>query len=187
MSREFGAIIKAARKRSGMLQGELGEKIGVSATTICELEAGDRKTAPSPELMVSISDKLNDAGMLHQYCGSCPLRSRISIRKFKPLNNIVGGVLPAVVKNIQKLSEATEYLQTMVPKLLTKGFEDSEEFIELRNDVGIKATDVRRGLEILFMQMIEAGVMTDADLKNIEDMQQRLCEEKGHHRPEVEG
>jgi len=183
MSRDIGNMIKAARKHEGLLQGELGEKIGVSATTVCELEKGDRKSAPTPEQMVSISAALNNTSLLHQYCRSCPLRARISIRKFQPMNNIVSGVLPTVVKNIEKLTEATEYLQRMVPKLLRKGFETCPDFIELRNDVAIKAIDVRRGLEIFFEQMIDAGLLTDADLKMLEDVQQRLCEEKGHHKP----
>lgn len=184
MSRNIGNMIKDGRKRAGMTQGELGERIGVSAPTICELEAGDRKSNPNPEDVIKISDALMDTAMLHQYCISCPLRSRISIRKFKPLNHIVPGVLPSVLKNIQKIGEAMEMLNRMLPKMLTRGFEADPDFIEFRNDAVLRAIDVRRGLEIFFDQMAEANLLTDADLKMLEDVQQRLCEQKGHHIPD---
>lgn len=183
--REFGKYLKSWRRHLGLTQGEVGEKIGLSAPSICEIENGSRKNPLSPEEIVKISQAMLNTSLAQHYCTTCPVRSVISIRKIPPLNNIVAGPLAAAVKNVQKLSEAAEFLQRLVPRLLTKGFEQSPDFIEVRNDVVIKATDVRRGLEILFVQMIDAGLLTDQELKMLEDMQQQLCEAKGHHIPEA--
>jgi len=183
MNREIGAKIKEARKQAEMVQAELGAAIGVSATTICELEAGERKQAPSPSLMVSISDALRDTSLLHHYCAYCDLRKRIPIRKFKPMNNIVPGVLPSVMKNMQKINVGGERLQMMASKLLQPGFEKEPDFEEFRDEFVILLTDMRRGLEISLDQMKEANFLTDAHQKALEDVQQLRCEAKGYHIP----
>ncbi len=187
MNRDTGNMIKAARKRAGLTQGELGERIGVTASAICQMETGDRAYDFSPKTIRRIADALYDMQLLHNYCLTCDLRSRISIRKFTPLNNIVPGAIGAAVKNVQKMSEAMEMLSQLLPKMLSPGFESCPDFIDFRNTTVMKAIDVRRGLEILFDQLIREKILTEGDLKMLEDVQQRMCEEKGYHKPLVEG
>ncbi len=186
MNRDTGSMIKTARKRAGLTQGELGDRIGVSAPAICQMEAGDRTYDFSPKTIVRIAGALHDPALLHAYCLACPFREHISIRKFTPLNSIVPGAIGAAVKNVQKLSEASEMLSQLLPKMLSPGFEHCPDFIEFRNTTVIKAIDVRRGLEILFDQLVTDKILTEVDLKTLEDVQQRLCVEKGYHR-DMEG
>lgn len=184
MGRDIGTMVKESRKRSGLTQGELGERIGISAPAICELEGGSRKSAPAPEEMVRISDAVHDVKLLHEYCDSCPIRKRIIIRKFKPLNNILSGSLASTMKVTRKLAEATEALAVMLPKMLCKGFDQDPEYLEFRNDAIIKIIDVKRGAEIMLGHMLEDRVVSSDELLVLMDAQQRLCEAKGHHIPE---
>lgn len=186
MKRDIGNMVKLARNRAGMMQSELGSEIGLSASSVSELEGGNRTKSLPPEDMVRISDALHDMELLQSYCTTCPLRKRISIRKFTPLNSIIPGSIASAVKNVQKLSEAAETLSRLLPKMLTPGFEVCPDFIEFRNTTVIKAIDVRRGLEILFDQLIKDRILSESDLKSLEDVQQRLCEAKGYHKVQAE-
>ena len=105
MSRSIGSLIRDARKRAGMTQGELGSAVGVSAASICETE-GDNRKVFSPDLMVAVSDAVHDIRLLQEYCDMCPIRKRIIVRKFRALNNIQGGTHIATLKVNQKLAEA---------------------------------------------------------------------------------
>jgi hypothetical protein len=166
-----------------MTQGELGAAVGVSAASICETEADNRKVF-SPDLMVAVSDAVHDIRLLQEYCDLCPIRTRIIIRKFRALNNIQGGAHVATIKVNQKLVEATEALSVMLPKMLRKGFETCPEYHEFRNEAILKILDVKRGCEILLDQMLDSGVVSADELRVLVDVQQRLCEAKGHHIPE---
>lgn len=179
--RKIGAMVKEARKRANLTQGELGEVIGISAPALCELETGNRKNTPAPEEMVRIHDALHDVKMLQEYCDFCPIRQRIIIRKFKPLNNILGGAHVSVMKIIQKLAEASEALSMMMPKMLRKGFAEDADFREYRNEAIIKLIDIKRGAEIVLEQMVEDEVVSSDELLLLMDMQQQRCVEKGHH------
>jgi len=180
MSRNIGEIVRVSRKKRGLTQGDLASRVGVTAAAICNLETGTRTSELTPEEMVKLSDALHDTSVLNQYCISCPLRTRISIRKFKPLTNIVPGVMQATLKNIQKMSETVDLLGKMMPKMLAPGFEQDPDFIDFRNEVLLRAIDVRRGIETLFDQVISQGFMTSVELKMLEDLQQRMCVEKGY-------
>ncbi len=182
--RVIGLMVRDSRKRANMTQSELGECIGLSASAVCQIEAGNNKSAPPPEDMVTISDAVRDTKLLQEYCDLCPIRTRIIIRKFRALNNIQGGAHVATIKVNQKLAEATEALSVMLPKMLRKGFETCPEYHEFRNEAILKILDVKRGCEILLDQMLEGGVMSANELRVLVDTQQRLCELKGHHIPE---
>jgi transcriptional regulator with XRE-family HTH domain len=182
--KKVGEMIRRARVTQGLTQGELGERIGTSAVTICELEKGQRRSVPSPAEMVSISDALLDRSLLQEYCDVCPLRKRIMVRKFPPLNNILHGPQVSTMKVMQKMSEASDLLQNMLPKMLRKGFEADPDYREFRNTAVIKIIDVKRGTEILLDQLQVAGVISADDLHMLMEMQQILCEQKGHHVPD---
>ena len=181
---KIGEMLKRARERAGLTLRELGERIGKSAGQLSQIE-NDKVVNPlSPADMVDISDAVLDRKMLAEYCDSCPIRSRIIIKKFPPLNNIVPGSQIAAMKVINKLSTATDSLQPMLQKLLNSNFADDPDFREFRNGAIINLFDVKRGAEILLDQLQEQGVISPDELRILAEMQQRLCEEKGHHIPE---
>jgi len=46
--------------------------------------------------------------------------------------------------------------------------------------------DVQRCSEVLFLQLIVGGVITDLDRSDIHAHQQQKCIEHGHHKPDIE-
>jgi len=183
---KVGSIIKAARLRADFTLSELGEKVGSSASTLSALENGQQKNPPSPAEMVQISDALLDRRMLDEYCRSCPVRVRIVIRKFPPLNKIVGGSLAAALKTSQKLAESSESVQSMLSRMLRPDFHLDPEYHVFRDSVIIKIIDAKRGAEILLDQLIADKVLTEDDLHKLKAEQQKLCIQKGYH-VETEG
>jgi len=181
MIRKIGTMIRDARKRAEMTQGELGSAIGISAPALCDLEGGKRASTPAPEEMVRIHDALHDPKLLQEYCNGCPVRKRIIIRKFKPLNNILPGSHIAIMKVNQKLVEASERLSLMLPKMLKAGFINDPDFREYCDEAVLRIIDSKRGYEELLDRMIEEGLLTHERLQLLVELQQRQCVEKGHH------
>ena len=181
---KVGAIIKNARVRMGLTLSELAALIGSSTSTLSTVENDKQANPLSPTEMVAISDAILDRHMLEEYCNLCPIRTRILIRKFPGLNKIVPGALPATLKVIQKLAEVADTLQPMLSKMLNRNFAQEEGFAEFRNEALLKLIDLKRGTEILLDQFMAQGIVTPDELRMLRDMQQRLCEQKGHHDPE---
>lgn len=184
---KIGSIMKRARVRAGLTLSELGARIGRSASQLSVIENGQTSNPLSPADLIIISDVVFDRQMLVEYCDSCPIRSRIIIKKFPPLNNIVPSSQVAAMKVIQKLSTAADSLQPMLQKLLNSNFADDPDFREFRNGAILNLLDVKRGAEILVDQLLVQGVITADELRILAEMQQRLCEEKGHHIPDKTG
>jgi DNA-binding XRE family transcriptional regulator len=181
---KVGAILKAARQRAGLTLSEVAAQIGSSASTLSAVENDLHKNPLTPAEMVGISDVIMDRVMLREYCDACPIRSRILVRKFPGLNQIVPGAIPATLKVIEKLADAADTLQPMLSKMLNRNFAQDPEFIDYRNGALLKVLDLKRGAEILMDQFQEQGIVTAEELRMLRDMQQRLCEAKGHHVPE---
>lgn len=53
---EFGEKIKKARKKSGLTQSQLGNKLGVSASMLAQYETGKRK--PKIETLLKLSEAM---------------------------------------------------------------------------------------------------------------------------------
>ena len=183
----YGAIIKAARKRAGLTLQELGSLVNFSASQLCEIENDKTKTPPSPVDMVRIAEALFDTTLLHDYCNRCPIRSKIIIKKFPPLNNINTEPAVMAMKVMDKLAVAADTLQPMLRKMLARDFRNDPEYTEYRNTAILKILDVKRGTEILLDEFAAQGVVSMAELRTLVDMQQRLCEEHGHHIPLKDG
>jgi hypothetical protein len=162
-----------------------GRLDGYSTSTLSAIENDQQKNPLSPADMVTISDATHDREMLDEYCLACPIRDRIIVRKFPPLNNILPGAQISTMKVTQKLAEASDALQGMLPKLLRKDFNQDPDFLEYRNAAILKLLDVKRGTEILLDELIRGGVVTSDELRTLQTEQQRLCEQHGHHIPKV--
>lgn len=176
-----GTIVKNARQRVGMTLTELAEMVGSSSSSLSMLENNQHKYPPSPGELVEISDALHDTQMLQEYCGGCPVRKRIIIRKFPPLNNILPGAHVSAMKTGQKLAEAAEMVQTMLTKMLKKDFHLDPEYLEYRDQTIIKIIDAKRGAETLLGKMQQEGFVSSGELRMLASVQQQMCIEKGHH------
>jgi HTH-type transcriptional regulator / antitoxin HipB len=53
----FGQLVEAARKRKGLTQAELANRVGVQAAQISRIESGSK--GPSTETLVSIAVELD--------------------------------------------------------------------------------------------------------------------------------
>jgi transcriptional regulator with XRE-family HTH domain len=181
---KIGAIMKRARERAGLTLRELAAKVGSSAATLSLIENDNMVHPLSPPELVRISDQVLDRLMLVEYCDSCPVRMRIVIHKFPPLNNTLPGAQIAIMKVVRKMAEASDALQPMLDKLLNAGFRADPDFREYRNRAFLKILDMERGLEILKRESMAQGLITMDELQMLRDIQQRQCEEKGHHVPD---
>ena len=54
----FGTLVKEARERAGLRQGDLGERIGVGASTLSKYENGSFTYPPDPEVLEAIEREL---------------------------------------------------------------------------------------------------------------------------------
>lgn len=68
----FGPKLREARMRCGLSQRSLAYRVGVSQQTISAIERGAR--ACPPDLLPLLSRTLEDASLVHAYCGTCPAR-----------------------------------------------------------------------------------------------------------------
>jgi len=180
---KIGAMVERLRKRNGWTLRELGETIDYSASHLSQIENDQVKNPLTPGDLVTISDATKDRLILDEYCTACPIRTRIMIRKFPPLNKIVEGPIAATVKVTQKLAEAADALQPMLVKLLYPNFREDPDYREYRNKAIMKLIDLKRGAEILLDKYVKYGVLTHDELKLLEELQQRECETKGYHIP----
>ena len=180
---KVGFIIKAARQRMGLTLHDLATLIGSSTSTLSALENDQQSRDLPPAEMVAISDATLDREMLNEYCFLCPIRSRIIIKKFQPLNNILPGAHVSMIKVMQKLAEASNALEGMLPKMLRQNFDQDPDYLEYRNTTILKAFDVQLGIQTMLDQLKKGGVVTPDELHLLQDTHRRLCEEKGHHIP----
>jgi len=178
-----GSILKRARKRANITLRELGELVNMSASQLSNIENDQIANPLGPEEMVKASDAVKDRQMLTEYCNCCSIRSRIIVKKFPPLNNIRRGSLVAMLKVSQKTSSLAERLPHMINKLLAPDFRQDPEFMEHRNDTVLLLLDLIRGLGICLDEMQAENILNADELVVLKDMQQRLCEEKGYHKP----
>jgi len=179
---KIGDLVKEARQRAGMTLTELGEKIGSSSSALCDLERGNLKNPPSVFDLVKISDALMDRKLLSEFCNDCPLRDRIRIQKFKPLNNIVPGAIPAMIKTIQKISVAAEALESMMRLLCNSTFRDDPEYLSYLNSFFLRVIEAQNGLEIVVQQSEDDGLITHEKYMTLRDIHRQENIRKGHHR-----
>lgn len=177
---KIGSLIQEARKRASMTLTELGELIGASASTLSTVE-NDQRTAPSIPELVKISDALMDRQLLREFCNACPIRGRIAIQKFKPLNNIVPGVLPAMIKTTQKISLAAEALNSMMTRLCNSNFRQDPEYGTYRNATFLRLIEAMRGLEIVVEQAEAEGLISSEEFLVLKDIHRQQNVAKGHH------
>jgi len=180
---KVGAIIKAARQRRGLTLHELAVLIGSSTSTLSTVENDLQKNPISPAELVAISDATLDREMLHDYCFLCPVRSRIPIKKFQPMNNVLPGPHVAILKVMQELSEASNALEAMLPKMLRVNFVQDPDYLEFRNTTILEALDVKREVQTMLEEFERCGIVSADELRVLQDLQQRLCEQKGYHVP----
>lgn len=182
-----GKKIQQSRKAAGITGTELGAMVGLSPQAIGKIENDQLKGGPSPDYVVKISAALNDKTILTTYLENNPAYQAIIPKIFSDLNNIRRD--PAIIFS-RFATEAEEAVEAA--RILSDIFSNAEPsatpmFCETLIAKLEQIVDVQRCAEVLFLQLIAGGVITDADRCEIHSRQQRKCIEHGHHKPEVKG
>ncbi|MCK4620684.1 MAG: helix-turn-helix transcriptional regulator [Desulfuromonadales bacterium] len=182
----IGEKIKKARKAAGLTGADLAELISVSPALIGKIEQDGQKFGPSPETVVKIADALNDKTILTTYLENNPVYQSIIPKIFPDLNNIRRD--PAIIFS-RFATEAEEAVEAA--RILSDIFSNAEpsntpNFCEVLKAKLEQVVDVQRCAEVLFLQLIAGGVISDTDRCDIHMRQQRKCIENGHHKPDLQ-
>lgn len=177
-----GSKIIESRKAFGMKAADLASEIGISPSMMSYIEKDGLKGGPDPHLIVKISDALNDKTILTTYLENNPAYQAVIPKIFTDLNNIRRD--PAIIFN-RFASEAQEAVEAA--RILADIFSDADpsrhpNFCEVLFSNLEQLIDVQRCSEIVFLQLIAAGVISDADRCEIHRRQQNKCVAHGHHR-----
>ena len=176
----LGEKIRKSRKCSGITGFVLARQIGCSEALISKIETSQHKGQPDPDIVSKIADALNDKTILATYLENNPVYQSIIPEIFSDLNNISRG--PAIIFS-RFATEAEEAVEAA--RILSGIFSNADPTRTPNFDAVLKAkleqiVDVQRCSEVLFMQLIAADVITDAD-RGLIHTQQQKCVEKGHH------
>lgn len=135
----FGDKLKEERKKKGISQKELGQKLGVSQAMIAQYEKGDR--TPKIETIKKIAKALEvEAIVLMGYCNSIiidvfsggAVSSNISIDEILEELGLTENDLDVLKKSIKSNQEGTEKeLLINYRKLNNKGQEKAVEQVEM--------------------------------------------------------
>jgi transcriptional regulator with XRE-family HTH domain len=182
-----GQKVREARKSAGLSSDQLAELIGISQGAITKIERDDLKFGPNPDLVVKIADVLNDKSILTTYLENNPAYQAIIPKIFTDLNNIKRD--PAIIFS-RFATEAEEAVEAA--RILAQIFSNAEPanhpfFCETLYNNLEQIVGIQRCAEIIFLQLIASGVISDADRCEIHSRQQRKCIERGHHKPERNG
>lgn len=182
----FGKKTRESRKTKRLTQSQLAEMVGVAQSYISELEKDQIKGDPAPDTVVKIADALNDKTILTTYLENNPVYQSIIPKIFPDLNNIRRD--PAIIFS-RFATEAEEAVEAA--RILSDIFSNAEPSNTPNFSAVLKAkleqiVDVQRCSEVLFLQLIIGGVITDADRSDIHAHQQQKCIENGHHKPVIQ-
>lgn len=178
----IGKKIKNRRIKLGITRESLAGSVSLSPAAISKIENDELKNGPHPDVVVKISKVLQDTSLLLHYLEENPVYKAIIPRIFPELNNIRRD--PAVIfgkfaREADEARRAAEILQEVFTNAEPKSSPNFEEVFKSNLE---QVVDVQRCAEILFVGLIASGVMTEEDLRDVHERQQRKCEERGHHK-----
>lgn len=182
----IGEKIRSSRKSKGLRGEDLGAAVGLTKNQISVIENDQLKGGPDPEVVVRIAEALNDQSILLHALQENPIYKEIIPRIFPGLNNIKREPSAVFVKLAEELGEAQEASGILARIFSHAEPETTPNFREtfLKNLEQI--LDVMRGAEELFLVLIDCGIMSVEDRREVHARQQLKCEERGHHKRRAE-
>jgi len=182
----FGEKVRNSRKNKGLTLHDFADVVGMSAAWVSKVETGGSDFIPNPEIVVKLSEKLNDHSILLHYLEENPVYRAIIPRIFPDLNNIRRD--PAIIfsRFADEAGEAMESARILAQIFSNANPEKTPNFEAVFKANMEQIVDVQRCAEILFIGLIHAGVMTDVDQRDIYAQQQQKCVERGHHNQEIQ-
>ncbi len=179
----LGQKINEVRKAKGVKSADLATQVGISPSSMSYIEQDYYKGGPSPETVVKIADVLDDKTILTTYLENNPVYQSIIPKIFPDLNNIRRD--PAIIFS-RFATEAEEAVEAA--RILSDIFSNADpgrstNFCQTLHAKLEQIVDVQRCSEVLFLQLIASGVITDTERCQIYAQQQQKCIEHGHHDP----
>ena len=181
----IGQKIHDARKRKNMTGEMLAALVGVSASAVSKLENDQFKGGPGPEILIKISDALDDRSILIYALLENPICQRIIPRAFQPLNNIKTDPSAIFVKLQEELEEAIEAAKILARIFTAKDPASTPNYRETLLANLEQILDVPRGVEEMFSSLKESGALSEEEHLEVHVRQQAKVEAHGHHRPEL--
>jgi transcriptional regulator with XRE-family HTH domain len=179
----LGEKIKKSRNSARITREALAKAVGFSPALISKVEGDQIKSGPSPDLVIQIADALGDESILLHYLEENPVYRAIIPRIFPELNNIRKE--PAIIfgkfaREAEEAKHAAEILQEIFSNADPHRVPNFEAIFKSNLE---QIVDVQRVAEILFIKLIDAGIMTTEERRALHDRQQAKCEANGHHNP----
>jgi len=178
----IGQKIRASRREKRKTLADVAEHLGLTAVTVSDIERDRLKDGPSAAVVVKIADFLNDTSLLLHYLEENLVYQAVIPRIFPELNNIRKD--PAIIfsRFADEAGEAMEAARILSQIFANADPVNTPNFKEVFAAKMEQIIDVQRCAEILVLQLIEAGVMTDRDRLDLHGRQQKKCVERGHHK-----
>ncbi len=180
----LGCFIQKARKRRHFTGEALGEKTGLSKSTISKIETGNLEA--TPEQVLRIADALEDDSILFAYLENNPVYKAVIPRVFPELNNIRPDPAAMFAKIINEAEEAVDAAKKLAEVFLRVDYQDTPGFGQKFVEGMEQLLDVKRAVEELEHRLVLSQVVSRGELSEIYEVQQRKCERNGHHKPKKE-
>lgn len=179
---KLGQKITESRKKIGMKASELAQAIGRSAAIMSDIENDKLKGGCDPEIVVRIATVLNDQSILLHALQENPIYKEIIPRIFPGLNNIKREPSAVFVKLAEELGEAQEAAGILARIFSHAEPETTPNYRETFLANLEQILDVMRGAEELFLVLIDSGIMSVEERREVHERQQLKCERRGHHK-----
>ncbi len=180
----IGQKIKEVRKRKGLSGAELGGLVGTSKSYISKIETDSIKGGPEPEILIKLSEALDDRTILVHALMENPICQMIIPRAFAPLNNINDNPSAVLAKLREELAEAIEAADILSRIFSVKEPQNTPNYKETLLANCEQILDTCRCVEEMFAKFKESGAMTEEDHLEIRIRQQAKVERNGHHKKE---
>ncbi len=180
----LGQKIRESRKEMGITAEALGGLLGLSASAIWKIENDQLKGGPDAETVVKIANVLNDNTILLHYLEENPVYREIIPRIFPELNNIRRDPAIIFTRLAREMDEAKGACDILAEIFSNADYQRVPRFDETFVANMEQIIDVKRGVEILELQLICSQIMTEDERRKVYERQQAKCEANGHHKAE---
>lgn len=182
----IGEVINASRKRKKMTQTQLAEAVGVPQGTISAIESDKLKGGPSDELIILISDILEDVNILIHSVTTRQVYKLILPKIFPDLNNIrrdPAVIFTRIAREASEASQSADILAEIFSNADPRRVPEFDETFKKRME---QIIDIKRAVEILEFELMASAIVDKTWLDDVYERQQQKCIERGHHVPEKE-
>lgn len=183
MSMTVGQTIVTARKRKCLTAATVAAFLGISPPAYSSIENDLLKGGPDADVVVKLAEFLGETKILMAYLENNPVLRAFIPNIFKPLNHIRTDVAIVLGRLRKEMSEAMDAIEIMEEMFSNADPQASLRFMEIFKEKMQQVIDVKRGIEILELQLLADQIMDEVLRRQIYQEQDEKCVRKGHHIP----